>query len=101
MKLREKVLGLDSSIIEEPKKYCVAYKLNTNFVDIVIQNKQLSIVVNVPTCKLDDPHHIARDLETPKHIGKWGNGDYDMKIDNLFQIGNVFDLITKSYAYNK
>jgi predicted transport protein len=101
MKLREKILSLDSSIKEDPQKHYIAYKLTTNFTDIVIKKKGLIVFLNVPSGKLTDPYGMARDTETPKHIGHWGNGDYDIRFNKLADINKVFELINKSYTYNK
>lgn len=103
-KLQEKILGLDDSIRIEYKKCYIAYKLKTNFVDIVIaktKTPRLWVYLNVPSGELIDPNGIARDLRKPKPIGHWGNGDYDVQIDNENQIDQLFELIKQSYSYQK
>lgn len=99
--LKEKIMSLDDSIVEEPKAKYIAYKLTTNFVDVVIKKGFLKIFVNIPSGKLNDPFKIARDLTKPKHIGHWGNGDYEFKLDKKEDFEKVFDLIKQSYVYNK
>jgi predicted transport protein len=99
--LREKILALDESIIEEAKAKYIAYKLTTNFCDIVVQHDALKIFLNVPSGKLDDPTDIARDMTKPKPIGHWGNGDYEVKVDLMSNIDLVMDLIKQSYVNNK
>lgn len=98
--INEKIVALDESIIVEPKAQYIAYKLATNFVDIVIQKSKLWIYLNVPSGELNDPYNIARDLTNPPK-GRWGNGDYDVKIENEEEIDKVFELIKQSYTYNK
>ena len=99
--LRERILSIDQSIIEEPKKKYVAYKTSTNFVDIVIKQYGLKIFLNVKSGKLIDPQKLARDLTKPKLIGHWGNGDYEVKVENAKDADAVFFLIKQSYDHNK
>jgi len=99
--LKERIMAMDQSIAEEPKAKYIAYKLTTNFVDVVVQKKSLKIFLNMPSGKLNDPNNIARDLEKPKHVGHWGNGDYEVDIKNRQDIEKAFELIKQSYDYNK
>lgn len=100
-RLREKIMVLDENIREEPKKWYVAYKLATNFVDVEIRSKDIKIFLNVKSGQLKDSKKIARDLTRPKLIGHWGNGDYEMKLENESQIENALVLIKQSYTLNK
>ncbi|HLD26385.1 MAG TPA: DUF5655 domain-containing protein [Patescibacteria group bacterium] len=99
--INEKVVTLDESIIVEPKAKYIAYKLATNFVDIVVKQYGLKIFLNVPSGELDDPYNIARDLTKPNKIGHWGNGDYEVKLEKEEDIDKVFELVKQSYIYNK
>jgi predicted transport protein len=99
--LKEQITALDESIIEEAKAKYIAYKLTTNFVDIVVLKDGLKIFLNVPSGKLDDPSGFARDLEMPKHIGHWGNGDYEVRLEKNEDMNRVMDLVRQSYEYNK
>jgi predicted transport protein len=99
--LREMILGLDESIKEEPKKYYIAYKLATNFVDVEVRSKDIKIYLNVKSGVLNDKNNYAKDLTKPKQIGHWGNGDYVCHIGNQEQLEQIFHLIVQSYEYNK
>lgn len=99
--LKERIAALDSSIIEEPKKLYVAYKLTTNFVDVAIQRDAIQMWLNIPSGELHDPQGLARDLTNPKPIGHHGNGDYDVKLKAKKDIDAVMALIKQSYEYNK
>ena len=101
MRLKEMISGLDEAIIEEAKAKYIAYKLTTNFVDIVIQKNAIKAFLNVPSGKLNDPYGIARDLTKPKPIGHWGNGDYEVIVKNEDELNKLFELIKQSYNYNK
>ena len=98
---KEQVSALDEAIIEEPKAKYIAYKLTTNFVDVVILKDALKIFLNVPSGKLEDPKGLARDLTKPKKIGHWGNGDYELRFEKESDIDAVIDLVRQSYEFNK
>jgi len=99
--INEKIVALDESIIVEPKAKYIAYKLATNFVDIVVKQYGLKIFLNIPSGELNDPYDIVRDLTKPKKIGHWGNGDYEVKLEKEEDIEKVFEFINQSYVYNK
>lgn len=99
--LRERIMALDETIREEPMKFYIAYKLATNFVDIVVYNYGLKIYVNVKSGQLNDPKNLARDLESPKHIGHYGNGDYEIKLQSPEEIEDVFAFVKQSYDLHK
>jgi len=101
MQLKEMITSLDDSITEEAKAKYIAYKLTTNFVDVVIQKNAIKAFLNVPSGKLNDSFDIARDLTKPKVIGHWGNGDYEVLIKNKDELLKLFELIRQSYNYNK
>jgi len=98
--LKEQIMSLDGSIVEEPKAQYIAYKLTTNFVDIVVQKKALLIYLNVPSGQLNDPRNITRDLTKPA-VGHWGNGDYSIKVTGDSDLSAIFELIKQSYNFNK
>ncbi len=99
--IKEKISALDESIIEEPKAKYIAYKLTTNFCDVVVLKDSLKIFLNVSSGELEDPSGMARDLTKPKPIGHWGNGDYEVKLEKQEDIDKIMDLIRQSYNYNK
>jgi len=101
MQLKEMITSLDEAIREEVKAKYIAYKLTTNFVDIVIQKNAIKAFLNVPSGKLNDQFNVARDLTKPKPIGHWGNGDYEVLIKNEDELKKLFELIKQSYNYNK
>ncbi len=101
MQLKETITSLDEAIVEEAKAKYIAYKLTTNFVDIVIQKNTIKTFLNVPSGKLNDSFGIARDLTKPKPVGHWGNGDYEVLVKNKEELLKLFELIKQSYNYNK
>lgn len=78
----------------EPKQNYIAFKKNTNVVDIEIQKKQLILTLNLRKGKLSDNLGIARDVSA---IGKWGNGDYQITMKDDSHLSYVMSLIEQSY----
>jgi len=99
--VKEKISALDEAIIEDPKAKYIAYKLTTNFVDVVVLKDVLKLFLNVSSGTLNDPRSLARDLTKPKHVGHWGNGDYEVKLERPEDVESVMELIKQSYEYNK
>lgn len=99
--LKERIVALDDAIIEEPKAKYIAYKLTTNVVDVIVLKKAITTVLNVPSGKLKDPSHLARDLTKPKKVGHWGNGDYLVKFEQKAQLDDLMTLVRQSYDHNK
>lgn len=99
--LKERILAIDKEIIEDPKKLYVAYKTTRNFVDIVVKKSKLKLYINMKTGTLEDPRGLAKDLETPVHIGHWGNGDYEVEVSEQTDLDYVMSLIQQSYDINQ
>ncbi len=57
---RKEVLALDPVVSEEFLKLYVAYKAETNFVDVVPQAKRLRLSFNMPFPEIDDPKACAK-----------------------------------------
>lgn len=91
--LRARILDLDDSVTEEIKKRYIAYKSQTNFVDIVPLAKHLSLMLNMKFSDIDDPKGIAKDVT---NIGRSGNGDVEIIFSSLSQLEDVVDLIRQS-----
>src|SRR5690606_17335802 len=92
--LRQQVLALDPCVSEEFLKLYVAYKAETNFVDIVPQVKRLRLTLNMPFHELDDPKGLCRDVTG---LGRWGNGDVEVPLDTADQLPYVVGLIRQSF----
>jgi predicted transport protein len=100
LKLREKIVTIDEDIKEVPKKQYIAYKISTNFADVILYKEEIRITLNVKSGRLNDPLDLATDFTKPKK-GHWGNGDYEVKLKNETELDGVFELIKQSYDLNK
>jgi len=97
--LKNRLQNLDNSIEIQPKKLYISFKVNkSNFCDIEIQNRQIKMTINLKKGELQDINNFARDVS---NVGKWGNGDYQVKIDNSDDIDYVVGLIKQSLKKNK
>ncbi|WP_276936851.1 DUF262 and DUF1524 domain-containing protein [Ferrimicrobium acidiphilum] len=92
--LRREVLGLDPCVTEEFLKSYVAYKAETNFVDVVPQAARLLLSLNIPFPELYDPKGMSRDVTS---IGRSGNGDCEVGLSNLDDLPYVMGLIRQAF----
>ncbi|MCD8098080.1 MAG: DUF1524 domain-containing protein [Lachnospiraceae bacterium] len=92
--LDKRIMNLSPSVKREFKKLYIAYKLDTNFVDIVIQKQRLRISVNMKFADIFDPNGICRDITG---LGRWGNGDVELFLDHTSEVDQVMEIIEQSY----
>lgn len=90
---RKEVLALDPCISEEFLKLYVAYKAETNFVDVVPQSKQLRLSLNMRFADINDPRGVCKDVSG---LGRWGNGEVEVKLDSHADLPYVMGLIRQS-----
>ncbi|NLT38356.1 MAG: DUF262 domain-containing protein [Methanomassiliicoccus sp.] len=94
--LRKEVLGLDPCVSEEFLKYYVAYKAETNFVDVVPQSKRLRLSLNLPFPEINDPKKLCRDV-TEK--GRWGNGDVEIMLNSIDELPYIMSLVRQAFEW--
>ena len=91
---RTEVLALDPCVSEEFLKLYVAYKAETNFVDMVPHAKQLRLSLNMRFHELQDPRGLAVDVT---NVGQWGNGDVRVELDSLSELPYVMGLVRQAF----
>ena len=91
---RKAVLALDSCISEEVLKLYVAYKAETNFVDVVPQKSRLRLSLNLKYHELHDPRGTAKDVT---NLGRWGNGDAEVQLNTLEELPYVMGLVRQAF----
>ena len=91
---RKEVLALDPCVSEEFMKLYVAYKAETNFVDVVPQAKRLRLSINMAFTEINDPKKLCRDIT---NISRWGNGDIEVGLKSLDELPYVMGLVRQSY----
>ena len=92
--LRQHLIDIDPCVTEEFLKLYVAYKAETNFVDIVAQAERLRISINLDFHELHDPRKLAKDVTG---MGRWGNGNVEVKLDSLDDIPYIMGLARQGF----
>lgn len=90
---RQEVLALDPCVTEEFLKLYVAYKAESNFVDVVPQAKRLLLFLNIPFSEISDPKGLCKDVS---NLGRWGNGDVSIGLTSLDELPYVMGVIRQS-----
>jgi predicted transport protein len=91
--LDARIRALDPNVSQEVLKLTIAYKAETNVVDIVPQAKRLRLSFNRPFAALDDPRRIAKNVAG---VGPWGSGEVEIAVASLGEIPYAIGLIPQS-----
>lgn len=92
--LRKEILALDPCVTEEFLKLYVAYKAETNFVDVIPKAKRLVLSLNVKFHEINDPKKLCKDVTG---LGRWGNGDVRVDLASLDELPYVMGLVRQSF----
>lgn len=90
------VLALDPAITRHFLKLYVAFKAETNFVDVVPQRARLRLSLNIPIEMLRDERGLAWDVSNKGH---WGNGPTEVELTEDSDIGYVVGLVRQAFEY--
>ena len=93
-KLNTHILNLGAFVKREFKKMYIAYKADTNFVDVVIQKSRLRLTVNMKFADVVDPKGLCKDITG---VGRWGNGDVEVALNSLEELDDVMKIIEQSF----
>ncbi len=91
--LSKEIKALDERITESFMKAYIAYKFKTNFVDIVVQTKDLKMYLNMKFNELQDEKNLASDTTNKHHNG---NGDIEIKLETKENIPYCLGLIKQA-----
>ena len=91
---RKEVMALDPCVAEEFLKLYVAYKAETNFVDVIPQASRLLLSINMPFHELHDPRGAARDVTS---LGRWGNGDSELALESIDDLTYAVGLVRQAF----
>lgn len=89
-KFKSAILSLADDIEIKPVKLYIAFKKDTNIVDINVQKNSLKLFINAKIGTLIDPLNIARDISK---IGHWGNGDYEVQVESDKDLEYIMSLV--------
>lgn len=90
---RREVKALDACVTEHFLKLYVAYKAETNFVDVVPQAKALRLSLNIDPHELRDPRNMVVDVTG---VGRWGNGNSEVRLSDPDDLSYVVGLVRQS-----
>ncbi|WP_154427108.1 DUF262 and DUF1524 domain-containing protein [Helicobacter pylori] len=91
--LSKEIKALDERITENFNQDYISYKFGKNFVDIVVQTKDLKLYLNMPFNELQDEKNLARDMTNKRHLG---NGDIEVKLETKENILYCLGLIKQA-----
>lgn len=92
-KLRTEIMALNPCVTEEFLKLYVAYKAETNFVDVVPQKSRLRLSLNMKFHEIQDPRGLCKDVT---NLGRWGNGNVEVGLKSLEELQYVVGLIRQA-----
>ena len=90
---RREVLSLDPCVTEEFLKLYVAYKAETNFVDVVPQKIRLRLSLNMTFQEIYDPRGLCKDVT---NLGRWGNGDVEVGLSTIDDLPYIMGLVRQA-----
>jgi len=91
---RNEVVAIDPCVDEEFLKLYVAYKAETNFVDVIPQKAQLRLSLNLLFHEVHDPRDECVDVTNK---GRWGNGDVEVGLSSVEDLPYVMGLVRQSF----
>jgi uncharacterized protein with ParB-like and HNH nuclease domain/predicted transport protein len=89
---RREVLAIDSYMSEEFLKYYVAYKAETNVVDVYPQATRLRLILNLPFDELEDPEQRCANM-----AGYRLNGEVRVHLAELSDLPYIMRLVRQSF----
>ena len=92
---RDRVLALGPDVKEHVLKLYIAFKADTNFVDVVPKTKKLRLTLNMDFEDINDPKGLCRDVTG---LGQWGNGSIQVRLHSAEQLDDVMLLVKQAYA---
>lgn len=91
--LSKEIRAFDERITEKFNQEYISYMFDKNFVDIVVQTKDLKLYLNMPFNELQDEKNLARDMTNKGHLG---NGDVEVKLETKESIPYCLGLIKQA-----
>ena len=98
LKLHDTIMEVEPKAKVEYKKLYIAHKLKTNFVDVIPLKSGLRLAVNLDFDEVYDPEGICKDVTD---LGRWGNGDVEIRFDSLEKLDAVMEIIKQAIDKQK
>lgn len=94
--LNSELLALDPGITRQFRKHYVAFKAETNFVDVVPQKARMRASLNIPVENLRDERGLAWDVSNKGH---WVNGPTEVSLDEGTDLNYIVGLARQSFEF--
>jgi|ADurb_Gel_01_Slu_FD_contig_91_708301_length_2860_multi_2_in_0_out_0_3 predicted transport protein len=95
--LKDRILNLGEVEIQYRGNY-ISFRRKRPFIDVIFWNKGLVLMLNLKKGTLNDTNSLTKDISG---VGHWGNGDYQITMDNKTDLDYVMFLINQSYKYQE
>ncbi len=92
--LSEYALDLGSEVIESPRKLYIAFRVIRNFMCVQVYNHHLHLYLRLNPEDINLEADILRDVS---HIGHYGTGDLEVRVESEDDIELAKELIEKAY----
>ena len=92
--LQERILKLDEKIKEKVLKFYVAYELDRNFAEIVIQTNGLWVYIDISKEEITDSENKLIDVSEKGH---WATGNLRVRVVKIDDIEYCMGIIEQSY----
>lgn len=94
--LDRRLFNLDVGVFKEYKKYYIAYKSETNFVNIKPSKNELTVAFNIPYDKIIDVKGLCKNYTG---IGNFASNDVLIKVDKSTDLGYITNLAMQALNY--
>jgi predicted transport protein len=92
--LRKRICNLGSDVSQEFKKLYIAFKVSTNFVDLVPKKNGFDVFLNLDFSEIKDPQELCEDVSNKGH---WANGNIKFKLESRKDLDYAMVLIKQAY----
>ncbi len=90
----KRVLNIDAIAKVEFKKLYIAFKAQTNFVDVVPQKSKLRLSLNIDFENIKDPKNLCRDISG---LGRWGTGNVEVNLRCASELDDIMELVEQAF----
>lgn len=92
--LDKRIMNLSSAVKKEYKKSYVAYKMDTDFVNIVFQKQRLSILINMKFSEINDPNGICKDSTG---LDQLIDGKVELFMECQDELDQIMEIVKQSF----
>jgi len=92
--LKKRICNLGSDVSQEFKKLYIAFKVSTNFADLVPKKNGFDVYLNLDFSEIKDPQEWCEDVSDKGH---WANGNIKFKLEGRKDLDYAMLLIKQAY----